>query len=231
MTATGQRPTMRMRLPPKPGPVALNGLEYWIKTETMLGGRNGTDRTATIVIEQNVTGLENQTSVGTDGAAEEIDNTELNIEFDVATFKPDESRVHGTEGNLTWVELMTSKIPDITSRKIYTDNAANKADDSKTTETEIEAEIAALITAYNKGESTKTLLVAVNVALSPAANDEGAGRVDATGAVTVTVSRNPQDADTSNQVDDEIDSDTVCVGLVKEAHRDPPHRHHQCPCY
>ena len=184
-------------------------IRYKVKKTTILGARNGSNQTATF-----------EPDIDTAGNPQRVVNTDLDEGLTVtalqAATSPDTSRID-SDGNLTWMEFLGSRIPDLGTRAI----AADPNTDGNSTENDagdapvvaVETEVKALINAYNKDDSGKALAVTV----------------EATSVRHVGLSEDPPTVpDDSRQINSidvvigntdaaaaDIDEDTVCVGNIR----------------
>ena len=179
----------------------VQGLAYWIKKQTIIGARNGSDKTAMYEFEPSQRGGVNTANVP--GTLDPAVDTSL------------------VDGDDTWVKLLGSKISDLTTRAIGPlPAAATAGDDDDTPVVALETEIAKYIKAYNKGDgSGKPLDVTVNVTPVPHVGlQETAPTVPVdsrqVGSISVTINNSDDTGD--------IDDETVCVGLAQKATPDRP---------
>ena len=189
----------------------IHEIQFKVKKQTILGARNGSNQTATF--EQDVS------SPGTAEMVGNIDlDTGLTVTADEIPTSPDTSNID-SNGLLTWMEFLGSKIPDLGTRAIAVDPEAsddtpNDADDAPVVA--VETEVKALINAYNKGDSGKALAVTVN-----AISGDHVDRV--TDAAIADNARQINSIDVvignTDAGEDNIDKDTVCVGQHSERYR------------
>ena len=182
----------------------VNAIGYHIKKQTVIGARNGTNRPVMITRDATTDGV----TPGAD-ATHAVGDSAVETELSPPTAAPIDTSLVDTDGSLTWGELLSSKIPDVMTRDIY---AAADDNASRTIETELEAEIAAALTAYNDGDKENKLSISVaatlqNAATAGTAQDDPVPGSLGTGGITVTISNTDTGTD--------IDENTVCLGNIR----------------
>ena len=147
------------------GGTNVDAIGYHIKKMTVIGARNGTDRvTGNLEVDQTeAIGADITVNDGALNTAFDVGDTTANDPSD--DFMPDESLIHNSVGtdtgdNLTWVELLSSKMLTLTTKDYSADLTSGEDNDP------IEATIKGHIKAYNDGESGKPLNVEVTATAS-----------------------------------------------------------------
>ena len=203
---------------------ATHEIRYKVKKTTVIGARNGSNQMVELAIPAaSVTpGATVSLEVIDDGSGGAAD---IGTEFDGAG-EPETDLVNtDTPATLTWIELLSSKIPNLTGNTEDTFFANDDDTSARTSENELEKMIADLIKVYNDGEPDKALGVTVTATFvdsagvavgtgttPPNALDAGEAGVNVADIV-ITITNNPVDADLV-AADNQITRETVCVGLT-----------------